>query len=134
MFRRGSKKMRTRMLASLFVCALSVLLLLACKPSAGKTTNSDPGGVASGSIGSFGSSPNATPTPKPPGYHELGGKIDKQDITVKLTRTGNQFNGTYQYTRIGKDIPIKGTIGADNAVEMTEYGAGGDKTPTGYLK
>lgn len=63
----------------------------------------------------------------------LRGKIDKQNITMNLTRTGNQISGTYRYNRIGKDIAVNGTVDAEGKIALTEFGLGGTR-PTGYFK
>ena len=63
----------------------------------------------------------------------LRGKIDKQNITMNLTRTGNQIAGTYRYNRIGKDIPVSGTVDTEGKITLKEFGAGGDR-PTGFFK
>lgn len=63
----------------------------------------------------------------------LRGKIDRQNITMNLTRTGNQIAGTYRYNRIGKDIQVTGTIDAEGKIALTEFGLGGTR-PTGFFK
>lgn len=63
----------------------------------------------------------------------LRGKIDKQSITMNLTRTGSQITGTYRYTRIGKDIPVNGTVDGEGKLTLQEFGAGGSR-PTGFFK
>jgi hypothetical protein len=108
------------------------MLLLSCKPGTVGSASSPSGGDAAHAGGPNGPAADPTPTPTPPGYHELGGKLDKQDITMKLTRTGDQITGTYQYVRIGKDIPVKGTVSKTGAVEMQEFGVAGDK-PSGWF-
>jgi hypothetical protein len=51
------------------------------------------------------------------------------DIEMKLVREGSKLSGSYYYERIGKDIPVQGTIQETGSIVLEEF-VKGQKTGT----
>lgn len=61
----------------------------------------------------------------------MSGSIDsKFAISATLECNGTNCDGTYQYTGIGKPIPLRGTLSKTGALTLAEFGEGSKTTGT----
>lgn len=82
---------------------------------------------------------NSTPTSQPeaavggaaPGgekFHFRGSIANNLKIEMTLVRDGERLSGIYFYPKVGKNIEVKGTIGKDGNLQLTEADETGKET------
>ena len=67
-------------------------------------------------------------TPQGETFHFRGAIAGTLEIQMKLVREGERLAGTYFYSKIGKDIEVRGAIDKDGNLTLKEFGAGAKET------
>jgi hypothetical protein len=121
-----------RLFLVLVLSALSACKRTAPTPSAAADTSGVPAPPPA-AMAPASASASAAPAPEVGcdlrwGFH---GTVAGQDVFLRLERTGGALKGRCFYAKFGIDIPLEGTLDADNHVELTE---GDPKKPSGHFK
>lgn len=108
-----------------FVIALMLFVTLACNRF---TSSSGNGNTANANNSDLAANANKqNKPPRDPNEKVFKGTIygDRPSyVEMKLKREGNQITGTYFYTKVRKDIQVKGTVDGKNKFKMEETADG----------
>jgi hypothetical protein len=117
---------------------LLILVVSACRrsapaPSAAAETSGVPASPPPTAAAPASASASAAPAPEVGcdlrwGFH---GTVAGQEAFLRLERTADEIKGRYFYAKFGVDIPLEGTLDADNHIALTE---GDPKKPSGHFK
>lgn len=125
------KTSRRQIEKSLFSLVLGLLVLISaggCRKKAGSTTNSASTANAPAAQSQM-SHPEGGGIPVLAETKYFKGSIGNSlDLQMKLTRSGDQLNGSYSYQKIGARIDVRGTVDKEGNLTLQEFDSGGKQT------